>query len=159
MTTTRRVSASATAASAAADRPVVRRPVSKSVPRSRPAEADVSTLLRFVLLSMALHALVILVFGTASTGGGGGRRGEGAAGPLEVTLRALGVEPGPGFRVAPGMVARPPGEALRRRSTGEVPAPSAPPAPRPDDARPTPAAPAPGDRATVDRPGPGDASR
>ncbi len=64
-------------------------------------DADVGKLLRFVLLSMALHALVVLIFGTA-TGGIGGRRGDTPAGPLEVTLRALGAGVGSGVRPVPG---------------------------------------------------------
>ena len=116
VTTTRRVSASATA------RPPPRtgRSFAARCPgRSRdrvPPRRTSSTLLRFVLLSMALHTLVILVFGTASTGGGGGRRGEGAAGPLEVTLRALGVEP---ERRLPGRSRH--GRALRTKRCGRRP--------------------------------------
>jgi len=97
------------------------------------SDADVAKLLRFVLLSIALHALVILLFGTA-TGGGGGRGSGTAAGPLEVTLRALGVGTGSGLREAPGVEARPAGAALPRRAAGAPPPPEPRPARVPDAA-------------------------
>ena len=99
------------------------------------SDADVAKLLRFVLLSIALHALVILLFGTA-TGGGGGRGSGTAAGPLEVTLRALGVGTGSGLREAPGVDARPERAALPRRPAGGRRRSRVPPAcrtPRPRD--------------------------
>ena len=70
-------------------------------------------LLQFVLLSMLLHMLVVLMFGTATIGGA--RRAEGWLGPLDVTLRQLSPERGSGFTLAPGAEAQPPGAALLQR--------------------------------------------
>src|SRR5437899_1081997 len=47
--------------------------------RNAPANIDSPMLFRFVLVSMLLHMLVLLIFGT-STGGRGAQRGDGAWG-------------------------------------------------------------------------------
>ena len=94
-------------------------------------DADVAKLLRFVLLSMALHALVVLIFGTA-TGGIGGRRGDTPAGPLEVTLRALGAGVGSGVRPVPGADVDPAARAPAQRPAVATPQPQAPSARAPD---------------------------
>jgi hypothetical protein len=80
-------------------------------------------LLQFVLLSMLLHMLVVLMFGTATLGGA--RRGDGWLGPLDVTLRQLSPERGSGFTLAPGAEAQPPGAALLRRMEGAAKSPAA----------------------------------
>ena len=83
--------------------------------RGSPAAIEPPTLLQFVLLSMALHVLVIVLFGTAS--GGGARRGEGWWGPLDVNLRQLA--PDRGFTSAPGAKTGAPDAALLRRRPAE----------------------------------------
>ena len=89
-------------------------------------DSDASLLLRFVLLSMLLHALVLLVFGTAP-GIRGAQRGEGGWEGLDVTLRRLSPEAGAGVRLAPGEETTSPGTALLRR-LGVVPSKRAAPA-------------------------------
>jgi hypothetical protein len=115
------------------------------------------TLVQFLILSMLLHLLVIVLFG--STTGGEHRDEFGIWGPLDVILlRRLAPEPGPGVRLAPGAEQTSPGRALLRRSAGatdatparpriekNVPAAKRPePAPESTEAaQPTPAAPSP----------------
>jgi hypothetical protein len=89
------------------------------------------TLTQFVLLSMALHVLVIVLFGTAS--GGGARRGEGWWGPLDVNLRQLAPDRGAGFTFAPGAKTGAPAAAFpkpraadREASRGPVPSEAQP---------------------------------
>ena len=93
--------------------------------RSRFAQLNEESplLLQFVLLSMLLHMLVVLMFGTATMGGA--RRGDGWQGPLDVTLRQLYPEHGSGFTLAPGDEAQPPGAALLRRMEGATKSPVA----------------------------------
>jgi len=100
-------------------------PTPSSSVRSRIARVseDSPLLLQFVLLSMLLHMLVVLMFGTATVGGA--RRGDGWLGPLDVTLRPLSPERGAGFTLAPGAEAQPPGAALLRRMEGATTAPVA----------------------------------
>jgi hypothetical protein len=85
-------------------------------PASRSVTVDPPTLLQFVLLSMLLHALLIVLFGNPV--GGSARRSEGWWGPLDVTLGRLSPEPGSGFRLAPGAETSARGASLRRRSAG-----------------------------------------
>ncbi len=80
-------------------------------------------LLQFVLLSMLLHVLVVLIFGSATMSGA--RRGDGWLGPLDVTLRQMSPERGAGFTLAPGADTKSPGEALLRRLAGSASAPAA----------------------------------
>src|SRR5262249_4072853 len=96
-------------------------------PHDPQQSADSSLLLRFVLLSMLLHALMLLVFGTSPVGRGA-QRDEGGSGGLDVTLRRLSPEPGSGIRLAPGDETTAPGTALLRR-LGIAPAKRATPAP------------------------------
>jgi hypothetical protein len=84
--------------------------------RISPLHAESSLLLQFVLLSMLLHLLVVLLFGTATSGGA--RRGDGWMGPLDVTLRQLSPERGAGFTLAPGADVQQSGAALLRRTEG-----------------------------------------
>jgi hypothetical protein len=88
-----------------------------------PLRVESPLLLQFVLLSMLLHLLVVLLFGTATTGGA--RRGDGWMGPLDVTLRPLSSERGSGFTLAPGADVQQPGAALLRRTEGATTAPVA----------------------------------
>jgi hypothetical protein len=82
------------------------------------------TLVQFLILSMLLHLLVVVLFG--NTTGSGERRDEyGFGGSLDVTLRRLSPEPGPGLRLAPGAEESSPGRALLRRSAGTTDAPTA----------------------------------
>jgi hypothetical protein len=92
-------------------------------PHISPLHAESSLLLQFVLLSMLLHLLVVLLFGTATSGGA--RRGDGWMGPLDVTLRQLSPERGAGFTLAPGADVQQPGAALLRRMEGATAAPVA----------------------------------
>lgn len=62
-------------------------------------QVDSPTMVQFVVLSMLLHLLVILLFGTAP--GTGARRGEGWWGALNVTLRRLVPESQPGLQPPP----------------------------------------------------------
>jgi len=98
-----------------------RTPFRRTLPQWRDEH---SLLLQFVLLSMLLHMLVVLLFGTATVGGA--RRGDGWLGPLDVTLRTLSPERGSGFTLAPGADMSLPGAALLRRMEGTTPAPAAP---------------------------------
>jgi len=61
---------------------------------------DEPSLFQFVVLSMLVHILAIMLFG--STGRGGAGRGEDLQGALDVTLRRLSPETGSGFTLAPG---------------------------------------------------------
>ncbi len=111
-------------------------------PRDAPPTMESSLLLRFVLISMLLHALVLLVFGTAA-GGRGARSGDSSWGGLDVTLRRLSPEPGSGIKLAPGDETTSPGAAILRRLGSTPAAPSASPlekapaAPRPEPAAPS----------------------
>ena len=67
--------------------------------------------MRFVLLSMLLHATIVILFGTSHGGGAG--RGEGMLDVLDVTFRRqpvpeAGLLPGPGAATAPGRALLPP---------------------------------------------------
>jgi hypothetical protein len=91
-------------------------------------------LFQFVVLSMLLHLLLIVLFGNPT---GGMRRDQAWWGPLDVTLRPPAPEPGPEFRLAPGMEINAPGSNLSqpvgaatnpapvppRRATESAPAP------------------------------------
>ncbi len=66
--------------------------------RSR-ADAPSPAFLRFVLLSMLLHATIVILFGTSHGTGAG--RGEGALDVLDVTLRRQPATPDAGLRTAP----------------------------------------------------------
>lgn len=90
-------------------------------PGSPATTVEPPTLMRFVLLSMLLHVLVIVVFGTAP--GGGARRDGGSWGSLDVTLRPLSREPGSGFRLAPGAETSSQSAALLRRLGGAARSP------------------------------------
>lgn len=79
-------------------------------------------LLQFVLLSMLLHLLVVVLFGTNVSSGA--RRGGGWLGPLDVTLRQMSPERGSGFTLAPGADTKSPGAALLRRLEGSTTAPA-----------------------------------
>ncbi|MEO8346176.1 MAG: hypothetical protein ABI607_10815 [Betaproteobacteria bacterium] len=81
-------------------------------------------LLQFVFLSMLLHLLLVVMFGTSTQGGA--RRGDGLLGSLDVTLRNLASEQGSGFTLAPGAESNIPGAALLRRQEGSPPSPVAP---------------------------------
>jgi hypothetical protein len=128
-------------------RNIARRPVPSD-------EKGAPMLLQFVLLSMLLHILVVMIFGTATMSTGGARRGDGWLGPLDVTLRQVSPELGTGFTLAPGADTKLPGEALLRRLTGSAaapatareikPAPSVSP-PEAERIAPIPSAPAPSD--------------
>jgi len=117
-------------------------------------EAGAPMLLQFVLLSMLLHVLLVLLFGSATMTMSGARRGDGWLGPLDVTLRQVSPERGAGFTLAPGADTKLPGEALLRRLSGSAAAPAAvremktaPPASpsEPERTAPSPSAPAPSD--------------
>ena len=100
-------------------------------------------LARFVVLSMLLHLLVVVLFGTAP--GGGANRGEPLLGALDVTLRRLSPERGAGIRLAPGAETTTPGSALLGRPE-DAPRARTPAAPSPVEPRapvtpPEPAAP------------------
>ncbi len=81
-------------------------------------------LVQFILLSMLLHVLLVLLFGTSNYGGA--RRGGGLLDSLDVTLRDLSSEQGSGFTIAPGADTQFPGAALLRRleSSPATPVPS-----------------------------------
>jgi hypothetical protein len=109
----------------------LRSPARSALVPLRPDEA--STLARFVLLSMLLHVLVVVLFGTAP--GGRGSRGEPLQSTLDVTLRPLAPDSGAGIRLAPGEPTKTPGAALLRppgqprpAATPERAAPAPPPA-------------------------------
>src|SRR6476646_5773206 len=75
----------------------------KSARRPVPSDdAGTPVLLQFVLLSMLLHILVVMIFGSATLSMSGARRGDGWLGPLDVTLRQVSPELGAGFTLAPG---------------------------------------------------------
>jgi hypothetical protein len=88
-------------------------------PRYRAAVVDQSPLLKFVVLSMLLHLLLIVLFGNPT---GGVRRNEGWFGPLDVTLGPQSPEPGSEFRLAPGLETTSPGAALLPRAGATRPA-------------------------------------
>jgi hypothetical protein len=88
-------------------------------PHDAPATFE-SRLFRFVLISMLLHALALLVFGTSS-GGRGAQHGAEPWGGLDVTLRRLSPESGSGIRLAPGDETNTSGAAILRRP-GRAPA-------------------------------------
>ena len=92
---------------------------------ARDAQAPQLTLVRFVLLSMLLHATIVILFGTSHGGGAG--RGEGMLDVLDVTLRRepslpdAGLLAGPGAETAAGRALLPraepqPASAAPRRS-------------------------------------------
>ena len=56
--------------------------------------------MRFVLLSMLLHATIVILFGTSHGGGAG--RGEGVLDVLDVTLRRQPSLPDAGLQAGPG---------------------------------------------------------
>jgi hypothetical protein len=87
-------------------------------------QVDSPTMLQFVVLSMLLHLLVILLFGTAP--GAGALRGEGWWGALNVTLRQLVPEAPP---------APPPGPGPELTA---IPQPQRRPAPPPSQPQPAP---------------------
>jgi hypothetical protein len=89
--------------------------------RSSPRELTQPTLLQFVLLSMLLHVLVVVLFGTTTSTGA--RRSDGLLGALDVTLRQLSPERGSGFLFAPGTDTSSPGDALLRRLEGATATP------------------------------------
>ena len=64
------------------------------------AEASQPSLVRFVLLSMLLHATVVILFGTSQGGGAG--RGDGVLDVLDVTLRRQPAVPDAGLRSGAG---------------------------------------------------------
>jgi hypothetical protein len=70
-------------------------------------------LFQFVVLSMLLHLLLIVLFGNPT---GATRRDEAWWGPLNVTLRPPAPEPGPEFRLAPGLELNAPGSPLSQRA-------------------------------------------
>ena len=78
-----------------------------------PSPVEVPMLYRFVFVSMLLHALVLITFGTTTSGGA--RSGASPWGALDVTLRRLSPEPGTGIKLAPGADIGSPGAALLRR--------------------------------------------
>jgi len=110
-----------------------RLPVARSGTRTAPDQQAI--LVQFVVLSLLLHILVVLVFGSRIAGRE--RHGDGASGSLDVTLRRLSPEPGSGFTLAPGADTPLPGSALLRRLRG-IPAAPVPAAAPPGDARPAP---------------------
>ena len=121
--------------------PVTRQRLPYARTATHAAPEEQALLLQFVVLSLLLHILVVLVFGSRVSGSD--RRGDGASGALDVTLRRLSPERGSGFTLAPGADSPLPGSALLRRLRA-VPAaavPSAAPVPAtapPGDARPAP---------------------
>ena len=64
------------------------------------AEASQPAIVRFVLLSMLLHATIVILFGTSHGGGAG--RGEGMLDVLDVTFRRLPSLPEAGLQAGPG---------------------------------------------------------
>jgi hypothetical protein len=86
------------------------------------ARVDSPTLLQFVFLSMLLHLLFVVLFGTTTSGGA--RRGDGEPGSLDVTLRYMSPERGSGFTLAPGADTDLPGTAMLRRKDGSPPTPA-----------------------------------
>ncbi len=107
-------------------------------PRRRASSRiDEPTLFQFVVLSMLLHILAIVLFGSTGRGGGVGRSEE-LLGALDVTLRRLAPEHGAGFRLAPGATDAAPSSApsllprpesaskrlVREKPAGEAPEPA-----------------------------------
>ena len=84
--------------------------------RHLPIQVEPPPLVQFVLLSMLLHGLLIVLLGTATSGGA--RRGDGWWGPLDITLRPMSPEGGAGFTLAPGAETMLRGAALLRRLSG-----------------------------------------
>jgi len=113
--------------------PVTTRRLPAVRPANRAAPEQQALLFQFVALSLLLHVLMVLVFGSRIAGSE--RRGDGASGSLDVTLRRLSPESGSGFTLAPGADTRLPGSALLRLLRGASPAPVPAPVP-PGDARP-----------------------
>ncbi len=74
------------------------------------AARDRRTLNQCVLLSMLLHVWIVVLFGTTTYSGA--RRDRDFGDALDVTLRALTEEHGPGFRLAPGVDTASPGTPL-----------------------------------------------
>jgi hypothetical protein len=101
--------------------------------RNRSTRIDEPTLLQFVLLSMLLHILAIVMFGTTNRGVG---RGDEILGTLDVTLRRLAAAPGASIKLAPG-------------SPGALPSPSRSLLPRPESTARIPAPPKPSEQAPV----------
>lgn len=82
------------------------------------SEAPPPALMRFVLLSMLLHATIVILFGTSHGGGAG--RGEDAVDVLDVTLRRQAAAPdAPRSGTGPETAA---GQALLRRAEQRPPA-------------------------------------
>jgi len=129
------------AASNASCPPVSPLRLSRARTATRPAPADQALLLQFVVLSLLLHILVILAFGSRSAGSD--RRGDGGPGSLDVTLRRLSPEPGTGFTLAPGADSASAGSALLRRLLGRPAPPAKAATPVPPAAMPAPSGPAP----------------
>jgi hypothetical protein len=86
------------------------------------ADAPQPALVRFVLLSMLLHATIVILFGTSHGGGAG--RGEGVLDVLDVTLRRQPSLPDAGLRAGPGAETAT-GRALLQRADPQL-APVAP---------------------------------
>lgn len=91
--------------------------------RNRALRIEPPPLLQFVLLSLLLHMLIVLLFGT--TNYSNARRGDGMFGTLDVTLQEISPERGSGFTLAPGADTPLPGAALLRRLEGLSIAPAA----------------------------------
>jgi hypothetical protein len=110
--------------------------------RSASKRHDEPTLFQFLVLSMLLHILAIVSFGT--TGRGGIGRTEELPGTLDVSLRPLAAKPGTALRLAPGAKdnATTPDRSLLSRpaSRAKPPQPAAGSAPT---SRPEPSAPPP----------------
>ncbi len=90
----------------------------------RTVAVDPPTLIQFVVLSMLLHLLLIVLFGNPT---GGTRRNEAWWGPLDVRLRPPASEPGPEFRLVPGMEIKAPDSTLSQpagAATNPPPTPS-----------------------------------
>ena len=103
-----------------------------------PTRAAPPTLTQFVILSMLLHLLVVMLFGSAP--GGSANRGEQLLGALDVTLRRLSPERGAGIRLSPGAETTAPGSALleRPQNAPRSVAPAAQPPAEPPPATPSP---------------------
>ena len=87
-------------------------------------------LLRFLALSLLLHAIVVALFGTAVGGGAG--RDPGLWGTLDVTLQRATTDAGAGIRRTPGADSAAPGAALLRRLGDALGAGTSSPAVAPD---------------------------
>jgi hypothetical protein len=64
------------------------------------ADASPPAIVRFVLLSMLLHATIVILFGTSHGGGAG--RGQRMLDVLDVTFRRLPSLPEAGLHAGPG---------------------------------------------------------